>query len=113
MTHDRDRTIGLDAFFEAARAQDSGADPDFLARLQADALREMPVAQPRTRPGLLSEIWRAIGGWPAVAGLTAAAVTGLWVGMSPPEVVSDLWTASVSLEYVDPAGSFDFAMVEG
>lgn len=106
-------TDGLDAFFAAGQAETPRPNPDFMARLQADALREMPVAPARVQPGVWGELWRGIGGWPALTGLSAAAVVGLWIGVSPPAVVTDLWAETVSLDYVDPASAFDFAMMEG
>jgi hypothetical protein len=36
----------------------------------------------------------AVGGWPALSGLAAATVAGVWVGVAPPTSVED-WTAAL------------------
>jgi len=82
----------LDALFSAARV--SAAEPDgaLMARIFADAEAEMPVALPvgAARPGLLARAVAAVGGWPAAAGLAAAAVTGLVIGLGSAGTLSDL-----------------------
>jgi len=81
---------GIDVFFEAARAQAPGPSPDLLARVLADAeatRQAHPTAAlaPAPRPGIAARLYRLLGGWPAVAGLATAALTGIWIGTALPE----------------------------
>ena len=67
---------------------------------------------------LFSSLSEAIGGWPAMAGLASAAVTGIFIGISPPQglidpigvAFGDTSILSESLEYGD---GFDFTQYEG
>ena len=78
-------------------------DADFMARLIEDARAELPVGFGAVEARLG---WRglvaAIGGWPAVSGLAAAGLAGIWIGVAPPQVVDDmiagLTGGAVSLE---------------
>lgn len=75
----------LDALFaQARRADPAPLDPDFAARLIARA----QAAQPRpARPGWLARLRAAladVGGAPGLAGLGAAGVAGLWIGLADP-----------------------------
>ncbi len=42
---------------------------------------------------LSRQIWRqfvsAVGGWPALGGLVAASLSGLWIGLAPPSFLPD------------------------
>ncbi|MDG3040617.1 hypothetical protein [Roseicyclus marinus] len=101
MTIDRDDDV-LDALFDAARG--TPAPPDALiARVLADAERVQaetraaaaPPARAGRRPGALAGAlgrWiAALGGWPAVSGVTLAGVAGLALGFALPDVV-DTWS---------------------
>lgn len=55
------------------------------ARLMAE--RPTKAAQ---RPGFISSLVSAIGGWPGIAGLTTATVVGIWIGFSPPAAIDGL-----------------------
>lgn len=88
----------FDALFDAARAQDRVPSGDLVARILADADSVAAVAEakavvtkPGTRPGWLAGLVAAIGGWPAVAGLATAAVTGVAIGVASPDTI-DSWT---------------------
>ena len=48
------------------------------------ALKAEPVVQ-----GLGAALLDAIGGWMSFGGLSAAAMTGLWIGVFPPDVLYD------------------------
>lgn len=85
----------LDGLFDAARARAPRPSEALLRRIEADALAEQsrtgaaaPGAAPR--PGRLAALLAAIGGWPAAAGLAAATVAGLAVGLGTPQVVDTL-----------------------
>ena len=98
----------LESFFSAAgKAGAAGATPepsaDLLARVLSDAYEAQdgfmaeaaPIPAPQAttpakpRRSLLAALLAAVGGAPGLAGLTAAAVAGFWVGMSPPASVTD------------------------
>ncbi len=115
MTDDRDSSADgdLSAFFDAARDQDAALSGGFMARLQADALRLQPVATLRHRRSRWSDLVRALGGWPVVAGLTAAACAGVWIGVSPPEAVLALLGDQGVIQAVDPLSGYDYAMLGG
>lgn len=115
----------LDALLDEERRVRSGADPevsvDLMARVLADAERVQSgfatAALPRAAPpraGLWAQIGAALGGWPAVAGLAAASVCGLWLGISPPQGLSDTAAVYYSDEsaLLDPISGFEFAYEE-
>lgn len=84
----------LDATFAQMREGSSDIAPSdgLLDRIMmdADATLAAPVA-PRTRakPSLGAMLLDVIGGWPSFGGLAAATVAGLWIGVSPPDALSD------------------------
>ena len=103
----------LDDLFATARQAAPAPSADLMARVLADAAAVQP--QPATTtaavPGLWSRMLDAIGGWPAVSGLAAATVAGIWVGVAPPSAVEDM-TASligdeVSVSLFSPDLLFD------
>lgn len=86
--HDQDT---LDAAFAAARRPDPAPSEALMARVLADA--EAAQSRPATReprPTRWSGFFDLLGGWPAVSGLAAAGVAGLWLGLAPPASVEDL-----------------------
>ena len=93
----------LEEFFAEARALRPVPSDDLMARLLADADRERP--QPLAAPVVARGGWRnwiaALGGWPAMGGLVAATVTGVWIGAAPPARLSSLlpslWGETVSV----------------
>ena len=94
MTIDRD-DARLDALLGAARGAERPSD-DLVARVLADAARvqaEGRVAAPRLAPrtGAFRGLIAALGGWPAVSGVTLAGITGLAVGLAAPDLV-DTWS---------------------
>ncbi len=116
--------FGLETFFAAARADTPQPSGDFLTRMESLALAEQPLPQqcvtpvtaPAARVGLLRQLRDALGGWAGVAGLATACAAGLWIGIYPPEGLSDFWngsTAGLGTLGVDPLGGFDLAMMEG
>lgn len=108
MTTDRD-DMDLDTLLRAARRSEIPGD-DLVARVLADAAsvqadRATSMATstapgaPVQRGGWFSGVVQAIGGWPAVSGMTAAALTGLAVGFGAPDLVDSwsgghIWTLS-------------------
>lgn len=86
----------LDVLFAAARRDTDRMSEPLMARMVADAARVQEeraahdVLRPEgTRPGFLTQLLSAIGGWPAMGGLVAACAAGVWIGLSPPEFLPD------------------------
>ncbi|SIN82090.1 hypothetical protein [Vannielia litorea] len=108
----------LESFFSAARADGARRaepSPELLARVLEDgyavqdarmtaAVRSRPAAP--ARRGLLATLLAAIGGAPGLAGLAAATVAGVWIGIRPPEAVSGV-TASVFGTTTEAAATTD------
>ena len=114
----------LDAYFDDAK-KSSPAIPDALmARIVADAAAETDrrtQMAARVEPvSVWRQIWQAVGGWPAIAGLSAATLTGVWIGLNPPANVSNALAQAIgqdsesTTDYLfDPVSGFEFAMLEG
>ncbi|SEM98060.1 hypothetical protein SAMN04488077_110102 [Roseovarius tolerans] len=106
---------GLDVFFEAARGHAPIPSPDLLARVFADA-ETTQQAGPSTAParvsatpdGLAARLYRLLGGWPAMAGLATAALTGIWIGTALPEGLIGTAEAAYLVD-ITPEMAFDLA----
>lgn len=91
----------LNGFFAAARATAPQPSDALMARVQADAARAAAaMAPPRAgRPGGWGRVvdrvvrWRPGGAGAVVAGLAAAALSGLWLGLAGSDAVATLETA--------------------
>jgi hypothetical protein len=70
----------LEELFAVARRDAPRPDAALMGRIAADAER---VAPGRGWRGF----WRAIGGWPALAGFAVTALAGVWIGSASPEPV--------------------------
>ncbi|MCC7320840.1 MAG: hypothetical protein IT542_07670 [Rubellimicrobium sp.] len=98
----KDDPGGLGPWFDAARAGTTAPDAAFLARLVTQAEAMQPPAPvrapaPAPAPGAVVRLWRAVaGGWPALAGLTAAVVAGFWIGYAPPAPVGNLLSSAAA-----------------
>ncbi len=84
----------LDAHFAAARTAAPTPSDDLFARVlgDAEAVQAEMASALVTRPARvnpLAQLFRVLGGWPAMGGLTTAAVAGLWLGVSPPVVLQE------------------------
>ena len=103
----------LDRLLAEVAARHPAPSEDFLARLVADAEAEAGAAQlcppaKALRPG--PRAWlAALGGWPALGGLAAAALAGVWIGIAPPASLDSYLTGSVSVDLM-PEG---LALLEG
>lgn len=77
---------------DVARADAPSPSDALMARIMADAAgAPNPVAAVDPIPAKgLRGVWEAIGGWPAMGGLVAAGVAGLWIGVSPGAGAGDL-----------------------
>lgn len=87
----------LEAFFADARATAPVPSEALVERILADAaaaqVRPAPAPTP-SRRNWLSELVSTIGGWPAVAGLSAAAAAGVWIGVAAPGPL-ETWTTEM------------------
>ena len=86
-----ENTDPLKSYFDAGKAARPEPGDALMARIMADADRvqaeraAMPApVRPQRRRGRLAWLAAALGGWPAMAGLAAATVAGLWIGVSAP-----------------------------
>lgn len=92
---DKGREAALEAFFDAARDCAPVASADLLARVLDGAEAEQTriaarrAVTPPPRAGLWARIRQGLGGYPAVAGLAAAGLAGVWIGLALPEVLLD------------------------
>ena len=87
-------TDSVDHLLAQARQAEVAVTEDLMARVLADAAREqarhLSVTVPRRRPGPFGWVEALIGGWPALGGVLAAGLAGLWVGMVPPAGIESL-----------------------
>lgn len=112
----------LDAFFDAARNSSPEPSPEFLARILSDAegvqnsFVQTPFGARKPAKSVFAQLRDAIGGWPALGGLVTASAVGVWIGISPPESVTETMAAFLgdSTEFiVDPLSGFELASIEG
>ncbi len=105
----------LDDLFAAGRAETPAPSEALMARIRADGQALQPEAQGLAVAARAPEkvsFWDMLGGWPALSGVAAAGVAGVWLGIAPPagieDIASDMFgnTASVSFvaEYDDFLG---------
>ena len=111
----------LYGFFDAAKATPPAPSDALMARVLQDAVAAQPIPDAPLRARVsASSLWRdflrAVGGWPAMAGLASAAVAGLWLGVAPPAALPGAATAYLSLGVdsylVDAAPSLGFDLLE-
>ena len=104
--------LDLDNVFAEARAARPLPGDDLLRRIISDADDVATSRETKSSAGSRSR-WRdwmmLLGGWPAVGGLVASTLAGLWIGVAPPAALSDLaasvWGEQVSVNLgidVDP-----------
>ncbi|MEM6635359.1 MAG: dihydroorotate dehydrogenase [Pseudomonadota bacterium] len=94
--HKAETDGGLEAFFEASRQEQPPLSPALMARVQADAERELErsavrpsqeAAPARGFNNLLASLSDALGGWAGAGGLVAATLVGAWIGVAAPDTV--------------------------
>lgn len=75
----------VDALLDEAASQMPKVPAHLMAAVMHDAARLQPttaqVAPPRS---LWDSFLDLIGGWPAMGGLAAAGLAGVWIGFAPP-----------------------------
>lgn len=107
----------LDAFFNSARENAATPSDGLMVRVLADANQVQAgfstQEKKHVRRGRLIQLFAVLGGWPAIGGLTAATVAGIWIGVSPPDSLSGVAQAyldansSAYLIDVVPGSGFD------
>jgi hypothetical protein len=108
----------LERFFAAGRQAGQAPSEALLARVEADALRELDAhAAPvgTGRPGGVRGVLAALGGWRVGAGLATAAVAGLLIGISLPTTLTGLdglATPGDGYELGDLAPGYGLAFLE-
>ncbi len=114
----------LEAFFDDAKKSAPDVPDGLMARIMADAQaetdRRVQIASAAAPKSVWAQILGAVGGWPALAGLSAATLTGVWIGLNPPAAVGNTLSqvmgqdgAAVSDYMFDPISGFELAMLEG
>ncbi len=108
----RDRD--LDDLFGRESARQIAPSPDLLARIIEDAdsiadtrqtAAEAPAGKPG-KPGMVQNILAAIGGWPAMAGLTTATVAGIGIGLISPDALTGIADSYFLTGIGDDLGEF-------
>lgn len=111
----------IDALLRDVAATRPKVPDALMAAVLRDAARVQPAPLPRAqpRPGLWQTIMDLVGGWPALGGLAAAGVAGVWLGIAPPVALEGAAAAalglsqSVDLIGVDPLdGAFDLGVLQ-
>ncbi|MGX0975649.1 hypothetical protein ACSSVY_001359 [Roseovarius sp. MBR-51] len=113
---DKDQDLGgLGAFFDAARTHPPAPSADLLARVLSDAeaeqvwiTRRALASEAAPRAGLVEQLYRLLGGWPAMAGLATAVVAGVWIGTALPEGLSGSSEAAYLVD-ITPEAVFELA----
>ncbi|WP_120502128.1 hypothetical protein [Roseovarius sp. EL26] len=100
----------LDACFASVRKTSVTAPDDLMAKTLADAgsvqtefLSQDAVTPTPAKAGLLARLLDGLGGWPAMAGLATASITGVWIGISAPaglESVTQVLLGSDTMTHV-------------
>ena len=116
MVSDRDNRedAALDALFAAADNARPVPSDAFLRRLEADADAAMPVtAGPAPVRGGQNDWLLGLKGFFAAAGLSGAAVLGLWIGFVMPDTLAPFTAEeSVGLYTFLPGADLTAALVE-
>ncbi|WP_102107054.1 dihydroorotate dehydrogenase [Oceaniglobus roseus] len=101
----------LEDFFAAARAAPVAVSDDLVARILQDAAAAQPwaPAPARAAPGPLARLVGALGGWPSLAGLAAAALAGVWIGTAQPVMIEDLGIGLSARSDTAAAEGYDLA----
>ena len=105
----------LDDLFADARAFKVAPSDALMTRVLADAEAAQPKSQSvqKARLGIWAQFMDAIGGWPAVSGLAAATVAGIWIGVAPPSSVEDITASFMGDEVSVDLFSSDFGFAAG
>jgi predicted lipid-binding transport protein (Tim44 family) len=115
------RDMDIDDLLAAASAAPRDAPAALLARVLEDAYDAQPqpaapARMPRRRAGPWARLISGLGGGPALTGLGAAALGGLWIGFAAPASVTsvtDRLGFGVTVESVDLIPDITGFLAEG
>jgi hypothetical protein len=106
----------LEALFDEVRGETPVVSDDLMARILSDAEHALPSTPVESEevPGFWAQIFGGIGGWPAISGLAAATVAGVWIGVAPPDglntLASSYFGTSVTVDFLP---DYDILALEG
>lgn len=108
----------FDALMFEARASDISVSDDLMARVMHDAAvlqnKAEDTALELAHASVWSQFMSVIGGWPALGGVAAAGVTGLWLGLAPTATLdgfaADIVGGTTSVSFIQ---DFDFMTEDG
>ena len=94
----------LDALLADVARQKPEVSDALMAAVLRDAARMQPAPAP-VRPGLWASLLDLIGGWPAMGGLAAAGLAGVWLGVAPPVALESATAALGVSQSIDLIGT--------
>jgi hypothetical protein len=114
----------LDDLFAAMRQQPATVSDGLMARVLEDAATNQPalavMAKPKRSQGFLAGLLAAIGGAGGLAGLSTAAIAGVWFGFAQPAalttVTDSIWgseASTISTDSVNIMPGLDDYLIEG
>jgi hypothetical protein len=107
----------LDDLFARAHKTEATPQDDLVARVlaDADAVQAGFRVSPATAApaGLWVRMLDVLGGWPAVSGLAAATVAGVWIGVAPPASVEDMTAELLGTTVSVPLVPYDLGLSSG
>ena len=90
------------ALLDAASDDAPLPNNDLMTRVLADAVTTQagfePMRDAKPTPRIWHDLFRFLGGWPAMAGLATATFAGVWLGTFPPEFLPDATDAYLGLD---------------
>ena len=109
---DKKTDMELDAFFDAAKKNETQPDAAFMQAVMADAVHQSAVRTKAAKTPVTSVsftgLLRKIGGWQPVAAMTACAFVGMYIGYSTPDSLNYLNNTQQNAETFGD-GSFSVA----
>ncbi len=92
----------VDVLLDVAKDDAPRPSNDLMARVLADAVTTQAgfarVPPQTPTPPIWHDLFRFLGGWPAMAGLATATVAGVWLGVFPPGFLPDATDAYLGLD---------------
>ena len=111
MTMTTDDDTLLDQAFAELTADTIAPSEGLMDRIMLDADQVLTAGVPAfaapvsTPQGFGAALLDAIGGWMSFGGLSAAGVMGLWIGVSPPDVLydysADIWGDTIEVPLLE------------
>lgn len=107
--------VELDTLIRAAWETAPAPSDALTARILRDADAALPRPVPDRRRGWFGRVVDGVGGWPAAAGLAAATLAGVGIGLVTPESLESLSNGylSVGTDAADFLPSYAVLLGEG